>query len=68
MAKRKAPGEMAKDWPGKPLAVQVRGSAEWKAWLEELAAFDRSNIADITDRAIAAYARSIGFPKPPPPR
>lgn len=69
MAKRKRPvGEAIGSGGGKPLAIQVRGSAEWKAWVEELAAFDRSNIADVTDRAIAAYARTIGFLKTPPPR
>lgn len=68
MAKKKPPADQARSWPGKPLAIQVRGSAEWKQWLEELAEFDRSNLADICDRAIAAYGRSIGFPKPPPPR
>lgn len=68
MAKKRKPADAAKNWPGKPLAIQVRGSAEWKQWLEELAEFDRSTIADISDRAIAAYARQIGFPKPPPPR
>lgn len=69
MAKRKRPpGEPTGSGTGKPLAVQIRGSAEWKAWVEELAEFDRSNIADMTDRAMAAYARTLGFLKPPPPR
>lgn len=68
MAKKRKPADEARHWPGKPLVIQVRGSAEWKAWLEELAEFDRSTIADICDRAIAGYARTIGFPKPPPPR
>ena len=68
MAKKKLPPDQARSWPGKPLAIQVRGSPEWKRWLEELAEFDRSNLADICDRSIAAYARAIGFPKPPPPR
>jgi hypothetical protein len=46
----------------------MRGSPEWKAWLEKLARFDRSSVSDVADRAIAAYARTIGFPDEPPPR
>ena len=66
MAKKKKPVE---SWgTGKPLVLQVRGSLEWKAWLEELAKFDRATVADVADRAIAAYARSIGYPKAPPLR
>lgn len=69
MAKRKRPpGEAQGRDGGKPLAIQVRGSTEWKAWVERLAEFDRSNVADLTDRAMAAYARTIGFLDPPPPR
>lgn len=68
MAKKKRPPE-AKNWSsGKPMALQMRGSIEWKQWLEELAAYDRSSVSDVADRAIAAYARTISFPKPPPPR
>jgi hypothetical protein len=55
-------------WNMKPLAVQVRGSAEWKAWVERLAARDRASVADLTDRALAAYARQIGFAEEPPER
>lgn len=68
MAKKKKPGEAAKEWTSKPLVIQMRGSLEWKQWLEELAEFDRSTVSDIIDRAIAAHARTIGFPKAPPPR
>jgi hypothetical protein len=68
MAKRKKPADAAKEWPGKPVAAQVRGSPEWKAWLERLAAFDRSTVADVIDRATAAYARTVGFAEAPPAR
>ncbi len=70
MAKaKKGASKQPEGWNvGKPLAIQVRGSAEWKAWLERLAAFDRATVADVADRAIARYAREIGFPEPPPER
>jgi hypothetical protein len=52
----------------KPMALQMRGAVEWKAWLEKLAEFDRTSVADVADRAIARYAKEIGFPDPPPKR
>ncbi len=68
MARKKKPADSVKESASKPLAIQMRGSSEWKQWLEELAEFDRSTVADVVDRAIAAHARAIGFPKPPPAR
>jgi hypothetical protein len=54
--------------PSKPISLQVRSSLEWKAWVEKLAKYDRTTAAELADRALAAYARSIGFPDPPPDR
>ena len=54
--------------PSKPIALQVRSGPEWKAWLEKLAKYDRTTAAEVADRALAAYARSIGFPDAPPDR
>lgn len=65
MAKKKPTPDK---WPSKPVVLQMRGSAEYKAWLDKLAEFDRSTIADLTDRALAKHAREIGFPDPPPRR
>jgi hypothetical protein len=55
-------------WHSKPMALQMRGAPAWKAWLEKLAEFERTSVADVADRAIARYAREIGFPDPPPKR
>jgi hypothetical protein len=67
MAKAKAKGVGREGWRRKPPALQMRGEPEWKKWLEELAAYDRSSAADVVDRALAHYARTIGF-RPPPGR
>lgn len=67
MGKKKPKG--AGDWAErKPFALQMRGSPDWKKWVEGLSKFDRSTVADVADRALAAYARTIGYPEPPPPR
>lgn len=52
----------------KPMVVQIRGSAEYKAWAEKLAAFDGSTLAALYDRAARQYAKSIGFHESPPSR
>ena len=64
----KGPRRNPDEWERKPLVLQMRGSAEWKAWVERLAKFDRGSVADVTDRALAAYARLVGFTEKPPER
>jgi len=47
----------------------VRSSEAWKAEVEALAEHDRApSVSDLIDRAVAAYARSIQYPKPIPKR
>jgi hypothetical protein len=48
--------------------VTLKGSVERKAWLEELASFDRSSVAGVIDRALAHYGKAIGFNKDAPSR
>jgi hypothetical protein len=48
--------------------LSVRGSAEWRDWLNELARYNRVKTADAIDHALVAWARQTGFKKPPPPR
>lgn len=47
--------------PGKGVAIQVRGSAEFKAWVEGLAEHDATDVSDVVERALANYARLINF-------
>ncbi len=43
----------------------IRMSREYVEWLEELAKQERFNISTLIDRAVADYARNIGFRSPP---
>jgi hypothetical protein len=52
----------------KPMVAQLRGSAAWKAWIEELADFDDRAVASLFERAVHRYAKEVGFPKEPPER
>jgi hypothetical protein len=46
-------------------AVQVRGSAEWKQWVEELAREKRVKVSGLVDAALIRIAEEIGFREPP---
>jgi hypothetical protein len=50
------------------IVLAVRGRQAWKDWIDRLAAHDRSSINELIDRALARYAREIGFKEVPPER
>jgi hypothetical protein len=62
MAKKKRPAK-----PVKPMVLGMRGSPDWKAWLDALAAECRVNLVTLIDHALVEYAAKRGF-RPPPPR
>jgi hypothetical protein len=49
-----------------PNAITIRGSPEWKTWLDEFAAKMRSKPAKIIDLGLAKLAAQEGFREPPP--
>jgi hypothetical protein len=53
-------------WEVKPIAAQLRGSAQWKAWVEGLAKAQRQSVAGVIDTALARLAREIDYHEPPP--
>lgn len=59
--KRTAPGSSTQ-----PNAITIRGSAEWKGWLEEFAAKLRSKPTAVIDLALAKLAEQERFTEPPP--
>jgi hypothetical protein len=62
VAKKKAdPKQNPESWNVKSIIMQLRGSAEYKAWLEGLAQFDATTVAEMAERAFAVYARQIGY-------
>jgi hypothetical protein len=69
MARKKSsrPGPKPVDG-GRVAVIPVRSTEAWKAWVEELAEYDRSTMSDVIDHALVAYARQIGFPKIAPKR
>lgn len=66
MAKRKSAAAAPKPpVPTTAKSVAFRVSADYAAWLERAAAFDRSSVSAFLDRAVAGYAKTIGFEAPP---
>lgn len=64
MPKRKA-GEPER--PNYPVLC-VRGSLEWKEWVDEFSAFLRLRNADAVDQALVEFAKAKGFERPAPKR
>jgi hypothetical protein len=52
----------------KPMIAQLRGSEEFKEWVEKVADVDRSPIAVLIEKALIHYSKSIGMTDPAPRR
>jgi hypothetical protein len=68
MAKKKRAKPNTEGWNMKPIIAQMRGSVEFKEWMEGAAKADRSSVAMFMERAVVFYAKSIGHTAPPPER
>jgi hypothetical protein len=70
MARKKAPpSAKAKPSADRPaIAVTLRGSPEWKAWIEEGARYCRTDVAKLIDAAVVDYLRGRSFKKEAPER
>lgn len=64
--KRKASNERP-ERPVREMAVGIRSTPEWKAWLDRFAESKRTTIVDLIDWSLEEFARSSGF-EPPPKR
>lgn len=64
-------GRKKSDPPGMepriPVAT-IKGTPEWKAWLEAVAGHCRETTASLFDHAVEEYAKKHGYDVPPPRR
>jgi hypothetical protein len=69
VAKKKAgaPKKRADD-KNKPIIITVRGSLEFKEFVEMAARKDRLSVADFVERAIMRYAKELGIQEDAPER
>jgi hypothetical protein len=65
--KKSATTEATKEPKGFAMPA-VRGSAPWREWVRGLLEHDRSDWPDLVDKALVAYAKSIGYKEAAPRR
>jgi hypothetical protein len=65
MAKKKTKPKAAAP---RRIVLQMKGSDEWKQWLDDLAAQLRMPTSAVVDNALVMYAKAQGFTKEAPRR
>jgi hypothetical protein len=68
MPKTEEATDVRETWNRKSLVLQMRGSDEWKEWLERAAKFNRITVASLVDQAVTRFVRESGFKEEPPER
>lgn len=68
MAKKKDASKSEDHAARKPLVIQVRGSQEWRDWVERGAAESGLPLSSLVDQALRMYFKSIGMTESPPRR
>jgi hypothetical protein len=71
LARKRGAGDSPRKSPDpepREVLFSVKGRKSWLEWVDRLADFDRSNRVELIDRALARYAREIGFDEQPPER
>jgi hypothetical protein len=62
---RRKPGRPRRVGPARETVVALKGSAEWKAWLDEFAGHCRLGLADTIEQSLLNYAEDRDFRGPP---
>jgi hypothetical protein len=68
MSKKKAPVRPAAATDRKTIAVTIKGSPEWKEWIDGLADHCRLDVAKVIDLAVVRYAETEGYNRKAPQR
>lgn len=70
VAKKKSKAEAPPPEPTdpRPIVISIKGSAEFRDWLNELADHERVTSVAVIERALVEYAVNHGFTKPAPKR
>jgi hypothetical protein len=65
VARKQAVKPAPKVVASQPNAITIRGSADWKSWLEDFAGRMRTKPTAVIDLALAKLAQQEGFREPP---
>jgi hypothetical protein len=69
MAKKKPTRDSDKPAPApRPTAFAIKGSLEWREWVEQGADHCRTDVSKLIDAALVEYLRERGYTNPPPKR
>lgn len=63
--KRRRPGRPRRKGPARETVVALKGSPEWKNWLDAFAGHCRLGLADTIEQSLDFYAVGRGFDRPP---
>ncbi len=66
-AKARAKGRPPEPAPRRTV-LTIKGTDEWRGWLEELSRFLRTPTSTIVDHALVRYAKEVGFEREAPER
>jgi hypothetical protein len=62
---RRRPGRPRRAGPPRETVVALKGSSEWKAWLDEFAGHCRLGLADTIEQSLDHYAQARRYHRPP---
>jgi hypothetical protein len=62
---RRRPGRPRRPGPARGTVVALKGSPEWKAWLDGFASHCRLGLADTIEQSLLSYAKERDFGGPP---
>ncbi len=62
---RKKPGRPKRVGPARETVVALKGSTEWKVWLDGFAGHCRLGLADTIEQSLDYYAQERRYDRPP---
>jgi hypothetical protein len=63
--KRRRPGRPKREAPRRETVVAIKGSTEWKSWLDEFSLHCRLGLSDTIEQSLVYYAEDRGYLNPP---
>jgi hypothetical protein len=62
---RRRPGRPRRAAPRRETVVAIKGSMEWKSWLDGFSSHCRLGLSDTIEQSLVYYAEERGYSDPP---